>query len=100
MPNPIAARVARRSLQKKGFTLKERDHHFYVHRDSSGEKTGAYVYFSHGLSGSDQLSPALLKRMCLELGLETIQQVADLLVCPMDAEAYAAARRVVRSRHA
>ena len=93
MPGAIAARVAQRSLRQKGFALEDRDHRYYIHRDSSGRKTGAYVYFSHGLSGSVQLPPGLLKRMCRELGLQTIQQVTDLLQCPMDTEAYEAARR-------
>ena len=93
MPAPIAARVAQRSLRQKGFTFQQRDHRYYVHRDPQGRKTGAYAYFSHGLSGSDQLSPALLKRMCPELGLQTIKEVADLLLCPMDAAAFETARQ-------
>ena len=44
MPPPVSVRKAVRCLQRKGFRIDNRDHRRYVHYDSEGKKTGAYVY--------------------------------------------------------
>ena len=76
--------------------LDERDHHRYVHLDSRGRKTGAYVYFSHGGAASREVADSLLKPMRFQLGLQTTRQVRDLLECPMDSEAFEKAREAAR----
>ena len=45
---------------------------------------------SHGGPDSKEVGPSLMKFMRNELKLQTIQQVDDLLRCPMTGEAYLA----------
>lgn len=83
----VERRVAERSLKKKGFIKeKDRDHIFYYHEDN-GRRTGAYTYFSHSAK-IKTLGPDLLKRMSPELSLDSIQETADLLACPMNGDIY------------
>jgi hypothetical protein len=53
----------------------------------NGKKTGAYAFISRGTSYKTY-GDELLKRMKLQLRLETLKEVKDLLLCPMDADAY------------
>ena len=88
MPQPISVRKAKKALRSKGFIRNPDHHEFYFHRDSMGQKTGPYTYFSEGGKKTDYIGPGLLKRIQKELRLGTIQEVADLLNCPMDEEQY------------
>lgn len=88
MPDPISARRAKKALNDKGFAIDERDHKYFVHRDAQGRRTGPYVYFSEGGNKADTIGPSLMKLMKNELWLDRIQDVADLLECPMTEERF------------
>lgn len=75
-----------RSLLKKGF-IREDSHHRYFYHEFNGKRTGAFTYTSHG-SGYKTYGDPLLKRMKKELRLETLNDVKDLLGCPMDEDQY------------
>ena len=90
MPGPVGVRKAISCLKKKGFVLDNRDHRRYTHFDKQGRKTGAYVYFSRGGTDAKEVGPSLMKMMKSELKLQTIQQVADLLICDMSGADYLA----------
>jgi len=84
----VERRLAERSLKKKGFVKeKGKDHHIYYYHEYDGKRTGAYTFFSHTAKiktiGSD-----LLKKMSRELYLDSIEETASLLACPMDGETY------------
>ena len=97
MPPPVSVRKAVRCLQRKGFRIDNRDRRRYVHYDSEGKKTGAYVYFSHGGTASGEVGPSLLQRMKRELQLGTIQEVRALLTCTMEEEEFLRRRTPFRS---
>ena len=61
--------------------------HKYFYHEYNGQRTGAYAYTSRGTSYKTY-GDELLKRMKVELRLETLKEVRDLLLCPMDADAY------------
>lgn len=76
------------SLEKKGFVLSsDKTKHKYFMHTYKGKETGPYAYTSHG-SSYKTYGDELLKRMKVELRLDTLKEVRDLLNCPMDAEAY------------
>lgn len=76
------------SLQKKGFALHpDKSSHKYFYHEYNGKKTGAYAYTSHG-SDYKTYGDELLKRMRIPLKLDTLKDVKDLLLCPMDADTY------------
>lgn len=76
------------TLPKKGFVLdSSKPSHKYFMHEYNGKRTGAYAYTSHG-SSYKTYGDELLKRMKVELRLETLKEVRDLLLCPMDADAY------------
>ncbi len=76
------------TLPKKGFVLDPSKHsHKYFYHEHNGQRTGAYAYTSRGTSYKTY-GDELLKRMKGELRLDTLKEVRDLLLCPMDATAY------------
>lgn len=76
------------TLPKKGFVLdSSKPSHKYVMHEYNGKRTGAYAYTSHG-SSYKTYGDELLKRMKVELRLESLKEIRDLLLCPMDADAY------------
>jgi hypothetical protein len=76
------------TLPKKGFVLDPaKPSHEYFYHEYNGQRTGAYAYTSRGTSYKTY-GDELLKRMKVELRLETLKEVRDLLLCPMDADAY------------
>jgi len=76
------------TLPKKGFVLDPaKPSHKYFYHEYNGKRTGAYAYTSRGTSYKTY-GDELLKRMKVELRLETLKEVRDLLLCPMDADAY------------
>lgn len=76
------------TLPKKGFVIDStKQSHKYFYHEYNGQRTGAYTYTSHG-SSYKTYGDELLKRMKEQLRLDTLKEVRDLLLCPMDAEAY------------
>lgn len=82
----VERRTIESNLPNKGF-IEERSHHKYFYHEYNGLRTGAYTYTSHGSQYKDYSIP-LLKRMKKELRLDTIKQVVDLFVCPLDRDGY------------
>ena len=78
-----------RNLQRKGFALDPNAHHSYLCFYRNGKKTRLYTYVSHGKSGDD-VGDAIVRSMKRQLGLGTMQQVRDLVECPMDEATYIA----------
>ncbi len=82
----IDKRKIKSSLLKKGFVQQQGDHEYFYH-EVNGKRTGPYTYLSHG-SKPKTYGDTLLKRMKLQLRLDSMQQVKDLLECPMSVEDY------------
>ena len=74
------------SLKKKGFVKEDGDHR-YFHHEVDGRRTGVSTFTSHG-SGYKTYGITLLKRMRIQLRLDTMLQTRNLLECPMDGEEY------------
>lgn len=79
-----------RNLPKKGFVEDKSSHHpyYYFHRD--GKKTRFYTYVSHGKPNVD-VGDGIVRSMKSQLGLNTMQQVRDLVECRLDRDGYEAA---------
>jgi hypothetical protein len=76
------------TLPQKGFVLDgTKQSHRYFYHEYNGKRTGAYAFTSRG-SNYKTYGDELLKRLKVQLRLETLKDVRDLLLCPMDAEAY------------
>lgn len=69
------------SLPSKGFVI-DKTHHKYFYHEYQGKRSGAYTYTSRG-SKYKSYGESLLQRMKKELKLDTIQQVVDLINCPI-----------------
>ncbi len=80
---PIKSDKAKRSLVKKGYK-KSDTHHRYYRYHHNDVLTESYTLFSHG--SSYDISNELLSKMRIQLRMDTIQQVRDLLNCPMKEE--------------
>ena len=76
------------TLQKKGFISDpaKQSHKYFMH-EYNGKRTGAYTYTSHG-SNYKVYGDTLLVPMRKQLRLDTLREVRDLLLCPMDADTY------------
>ncbi len=79
------------SLKKKGFVEVGGDHKYFYH-EVDGKRTGPYTFTSRG-SSYKIYGDVLLKRMRLQLRLDSMMQVRRLLECPMDGEEYNAILR-------
>jgi hypothetical protein len=79
--NPIDASVARASLKKKGFDLKQNDHEFYYYFHL-GKKTSWRVKISHG---TKQLIQREIRSNAKVLGM-TGEQLRGILECSLDTE--------------
>lgn len=86
---PISRRVAEASLLRKGFRRDNRDHRLFTYW-LGGQKTSIFTFTSHG---AREISDDLLLLVKRKLKLDTLQQVRDLLKCPMDESSYAAVLR-------
>jgi hypothetical protein len=75
-----------RSLEAKGFKLREGDHHYYIFYTQSGKKTSVFTKTSHGTSEVDDF---LLKKMADQCKL-TKSKFLDLVDCPMSRQQYEA----------
>lgn len=82
----IDKRSVLKSLRKKGFEREEHRHHIYLHHKVDGRLTGLYTYVSHG--ANEDLGDDILRSMRRQLGLATLQQVRDLVRCPMSGQEY------------
>jgi hypothetical protein len=83
---PIPRRVAEASLRAKGFEQDNKDHRKF-HLIYQGRRTGGVTFTSHGRSGAD-IPDSILNLMKRELWLDTLEQLRDLLNCPMDHQQY------------
>lgn len=75
------------ALPKKGFVEGAKQSHRYFYHEYKGKRTGAYTYTSHG-SNYKTYGDELLKRMRVQLRLDTLQEVRDFLNCPMTSDVY------------
>lgn len=76
------------TLTQKGFVLDAaKSSHKYFYHEYKGKRTGAYTYTSHG-SSYKTYGDTLLKPTRMQLRLDTLKEVRDLLLCPMDADMY------------
>ena len=73
-------------LKRKGFNLSERHHHFLVLYDEKGRLTHIRVKVSH--SRVKEYGPSLLNALKHQLHLDSIQEVLDLIDCPMSKKEY------------
>ncbi len=82
----IDRREVESALKKKGFVIKEGDHHFFVYYSKSGEKTSVWTKTSHG-SAYKTLSDKLVGLMAKQCKL-TSPQFARLVECPLSRDQY------------
>ena len=76
-----------KSLPKKGFRKETSGHHIYFYHEYEGQETGAYTYISHSAKQKD-ISDDLLLSIRKQLRLESTKEAVDLIVCPIDKEAF------------
>jgi len=76
-----------RNLPKKGFVKKEESHHIYFHHQFNGVDTGICTYVSHGKKHKDY-DGKILSKIKKQLKLNSTQEVADLVNCPMSEDQY------------
>lgn len=76
-----------KNLPKKGFRKETSGHHIYFYHEYKGQETGAYTYISHSAKQKD-ISGDLLLSMRKQLRLEDTKEAVDLIVCPIDKEAF------------
>ncbi|MBM3300296.1 MAG: type II toxin-antitoxin system HicA family toxin [Deltaproteobacteria bacterium] len=83
----VDGRQAEKSLQNKGFQRDASHDHVYFFHRFKGKETGIKNYVSHSAKYTD-IGPDNLKSMMRQLRLQTLQQVRDLLECPMTEDDY------------
>lgn len=76
----------KKNLPKKGFIKNKDNHHIYFHHQYNGVDTGIYTYVSHGKP--DDYSGTLFNKVKKQLKLNTNQELANLVNCPMDGDDY------------
>ena len=74
------------SLLKKGFVRKQGDHRYYHHK-FEGKFTGVNTKFSLG-SKHKRIDNSLLAKIKRQLKLDTLDELRDLVDCPMSKEQY------------
>jgi len=72
------------ALQRKGFRIKEGDHHYHIYYSISGLKSRIFTKTSHS---HKEISDDLLSQMAKQCKL-TRQQFFNLLDCPLTKDAY------------
>lgn len=80
----IEKRDVESSLPKKGFQ-RDDTHHIYFHHYYQGKYTGISTYVSHG---ANSIGGPLIQQMKKQLRLNNPHQVAGLINCPIDGDAY------------
>lgn len=85
----VPTKTMRKSLQKKGFVFQKGigDHDWYYYSYNGKEYKQIAAKISRG-SGYKDYPDSLLKCMRILLHLDSLQEVRQLLLCPMDAEEY------------
>ena len=83
----VSRAEVRKNLPQKGFKKKKSGHHIYFHHEYNEVETGIKTYISHSVRQKD-ISGDLLLSMRKQLRLKKIQEVVDLIKCPMDQEQY------------
>lgn len=81
---PLKTSKIAASLLKKSFVQKETHHSYYL-LFVNGKKTSIRTRLSHG---SSEYGSNLLSMMKKQLSLETMEELEDLINCPMSGEAY------------
>jgi hypothetical protein len=76
-----------KNLPKKGFRQEKSGHHIYFYHEYEGRETGVYTYISHSTKQKD-ISGDLLLSMRKQLRFKSTKQAVDLIVCPIDKEAF------------
>jgi len=77
-----------RSLLRKGFRLKEGDHHYFVYYNAAGLKTAKFTKTSH-TPKMREIPDGLLNLMARQCGLNKADFL-DLIDCPLSREGYEA----------
>lgn len=85
----IRTASAKTALLGKGFQARKGSDHdrFFLYVD--GRKTGIHTKFSRGAKVRE-IPPDILRKMQRQLYLDSMQELVDLLTCPMDGEQYLA----------
>ncbi len=78
-----------RALPKKGF-VQDKKHHWFFYFWFKGKQTKFHTFVSGGKK-SDTVGHDNVRKMRLQLGLDTNKQVYELVQCTMDEAAYIAA---------
>lgn len=77
-------REVRQGLEKKGFTMSNRDHKYYM-LFVEGKKTGIWTKVTHG--SRSEIGDDLLSKMAKQVRLRNNEFIA-LIDCPMTLDAY------------
>ena len=85
MPTRAKAQIER-SLRKKGFVERQKDHHFFTYFTIGGQKTGVFTKTSHTPKTKD-ISDGLLKMMANQCAL-SMEDFCRLIDCPLSREEY------------
>lgn len=87
----VPIKTMRKSLKKKGFIFQKGigDHDWYYYSYNGKEYRQIAAKISRG-SGYKDYPDSLLQRMKNLLHLDSLQEVRQLLLCPMDAAEYKA----------
>jgi hypothetical protein len=84
----IERREAESSLRSKGFREEtDRDHRYFIHL-YNGKRTASYAKTSYGSKRHKTCQEGILKKMKKTLQLTTMEEVWNLLKCPMSGEQY------------
>jgi len=79
---------ARRALCSKGFEVdKSRKRHIFLHyhRSSDGERTAVNTHVS---KGRGEIKSSALRQMPEQVGLDSQEELNDLIECPMSRKQY------------
>lgn len=86
MGKGITSRVAMDSLLRKGFQSEWNSGHAYFYFYYKGQQTHINTHFSNG--SNEDIGDELLRRIKMQLKLDTIKEVARFLSCEMDEAEY------------
>lgn len=83
----VDRKEAEKGLSKKGFVRNDSRSHVFYNCYYEGKDTGIATCISHGRKHAD-IGPDIVNSMRKQLKLDKIQDVKDLLNCPMSKEQY------------
>lgn len=83
----VDRKEAEKNLAKKGFVKDDSRNHVFYNCYYQGQDTGIATCVSHGSKSSD-IGPDILNSIKKQLKLDKIQEIKDLLTCPMTKEQY------------